>query len=58
MQTIYSYMFIFKKFYLMLTQYFYVLCTVIRTNKDYFPTHRQPIGVYNGKGMCLLRGRN
>ena len=51
-------MFIFKKFYLMLTQYFYVLCTVIRTNKDYFPTHRQPIGVYNGKGMCLLRGRN
>jgi hypothetical protein len=54
---IYTYMFIFQKFYLLLIQYFYVFWTVLRTNKDYFPARRQRIGFYNEKAMCLLCGR-
>ena len=45
-----------QQFYVLSTQYIYVLCVDLR-NSDYFPIQRSLTGLYNRDGVFLLRGR-
>jgi len=45
-----------KKFYVLLTQCICVFCVDLRTISDYFTIQHLLTGLYNGDGVCLLRG--
>ena len=44
------------QFYVLPTQYIYVLYVGLRTNSDYVPIQHYLVGFYNRDGECLLRG--